>query len=67
MCKTKACPECSMLVPAHVVECTTNRCHYIFEESIPSVASIGRTYPAGTAPDFNGWPEEAILRHMYTH
>lgn len=43
-----------MLVPAHVVECTTAlpRCHHIFVECIPApVASIGRTYPVGIDPN----------------
>ena len=56
MCKSKICPQCSMIIPAHVWECTTNGCHHIFDECIPSahdaggVATIGRTYPSGTDP-----------------
>jgi len=51
MCRQKECPECHLLVLAHVAVCTSNRCHHVFDESIPHVATIGRTYPAGVDPD----------------
>jgi hypothetical protein len=56
MCRPKECPECHMLVPAHVVICTTGGprpCHHVFIEALPAVAPIGRTYPVGTNPDDN--------------
>ena len=65
MCPQKVCPKCCLRIPAHVTECTTNGCRHIFDDSQPSVAPIGRTYPAGTDPDLDGMSEAGILRHYY--
>ncbi len=49
-----------MLVPTHTIVCTHNGCHHVFDESIPHVATIGRTYPVGTVPDATGFSKEVI-------
>jgi hypothetical protein len=51
MCRQKECPECHTLIPAHVVFCTHNGCRHVFDESIPHVAPIRRTYPVGINPN----------------
>ena len=41
MCRQKVCPDCCRYIPAHVWECTTNGCHHIFDECIPSAHDAG--------------------------
>ncbi len=65
MCPQKVCPKCCLRVPAHVKECTTNGCHHIFDESQPSVAPIGRTYPAGTDPE--DLIDPRVRHHFYVN